>query len=105
MWYESSALVVESPDDEHRCSLTLSRTTPLSSMINPKIPVVDDAWKLRIGEMFDVRVVVAQVGYVVVGGVAMWMLLNMCILKSPIADVTMTRDVKGISTVLAAPPA
>jgi len=35
------------------------------------------------------------VAYVIVGGVATWMLLGMCILKSPLVDALATKDTKG----------
>ena len=43
-----------------------------------------------------------EVACVIVGGVVLWMMLGMCILKSPLADALMTKETKGVSKVLAA---
>jgi len=39
------------------------------------------------------------VAYVIVGGVATWMFLSMCILKSPLVDALVTKDTRGVSKV------
>jgi hypothetical protein len=41
----------------------------------------------------------AGVACVIVGGVVLWMMLGMCILKSPLADALMTKETKGVSKV------